>query len=304
MNRKASIDIGTNSTRLLVADLDENKTVFPLVSEVRITRLGEDIGVSQRLSGEAIARVVGALKEYLAICQRFQTQSIIIFATSATREASNMEEFLQQIKKGTGRHCRVFSGEEEARLSFQGVLSDLKDERTVLICDIGGGSTEFIVGSHETINWKKSLDIGSRRLSRLFATDDPYEVQILIQIKEYIRNIFKKEIDQLVPVPERCVCVGGTATTLAMIDQKLDLVHASQVDHSELKLPRLRQLINDLANKSVHERKMITGLHPERADVIVTGALIMEAIMDYLGFSSSLISIRDLLYGILLEEER
>ena len=177
MIRKASIDIGTNSTRLLITDIDSSSNFFPILTKERITRLGNGLDDSLRLSFKAMQRVLIVLKDYLDLCKNYNVTDIVIFATSATRDAVNRDEFVGKIERETGTVCRILSGDEEAFLSFQGVISDFRFDEDFLVCDIGGGSSEFIFGREGVLIDKKSLNIGSRRMMRKFLHSDPVKMK-------------------------------------------------------------------------------------------------------------------------------
>jgi len=300
MKKKASIDIGTNSTRMLVAEVSDQKELTPLVIEERITRLGEGIQGNQRLSADAMSYVLETLAEFKQIAARMSASITDVVATSAARDATNKGDFLQAVKSETGLHCRILSGEEEANLTLLGVLGAFKDVSPLLICDIGGGSTEFIAAERGEQIQELSINIGSRRLTEQFLHHDPVKRLETAALRKYIVNIL---INELAEFPERswhCVATGGTATTLALIDLKLDLSQAHQSHKHELTSNRLDTIIEDLTRKSVTERKSITGLHPDRADVILAGALILRAVQAYWGVNRITVSIWDLLHGLLL----
>ncbi|NIA31122.1 MAG: hypothetical protein GWP06_14575, partial [Actinobacteria bacterium] len=280
MIRKASIDIGTNSTRLLITDIDSSGNFFPLLTKERITRLGDGFDASSRLFFKAMQRVLIVLKDYLDFCKNDDVTDIVIFATSATRDAVNRDEFVGKIELETGTVCRILSGDEEALFSFRGVISDSRFDADFLVCDIGGGSTEFIFGRRELLIDRKSLNIGSRRMMREFLHSDPVKMREISDLKAFIMGGLKRNFSDSAPV-SGCVCVGGTATTLAMMDKRIDITEPQKVHHGELSRLHLLQIISELEKKTIRERQKIVGLHPERADVILAGAVIVHCIMDF-----------------------
>lgn len=298
--RKASIDIGTNSTRLLITDIDSSGNFFPLLTKERVTRLGEGLDHSLHLSRQAMLRVLIVLKEYLDLCKKYFTKDIAIFATSATRDAVNRDEFIEKIYQTTGYHCRLLPGAEEAYLSFLGVISDYQIEENFLVCDVGGGSTEFVFGRNKNMMTRTSLNIGSRRMTREFFHSDPVKAGEISAMKTFISNVLKNEPSNSPPLSV-CVCVGGTAATLAMMDKKIDLLHPERAHQSELSFSALTQIIMELEKKTIKERQSIKGLNPERASVILAGALIIECIMEFYSLTKISVSLRDLLFGILME---
>jgi len=300
MKKKASIDIGTNSTRLLVAEVSDQKELTPLVLEERITRLGEGIQENQRLSSAAIGCVIESLAEYEQITARMSASITDIVATSAARDATNKAEFLQAVRDGTGLHCKILSGEEEAKLTLLGVLGTFRNESSLLVCDIGGGSTEFVAAERREQIQELSVNIGSRRLTEQFLHHDPVNRIETAALRKYLVHIL---INELAEFPEgnwHYIATGGTATTLALIDLEFDLSQAHLSHKHKLTKDRLDTIIEDLTRKSITERKSIIGLHPDRADVILAGALILRAVQAYWGVDSITISNWDLLHGLLL----
>ncbi len=300
MDVKASIDIGTNSTRLLIAQTDNKNNIIPLTLVDRITQLGKGTDRDGNLSPEAMQRVTNVLTEYRTFIDKAGAVETVVFATSATRDAGNRSQFLKLIAETTGFMCRILSGTEEARLSFTGVGSDFKISDKSLICDIGGGSTEFIFSEQDKILFSHSLQIGSRRLTTKFFRHDPVTKQELENMQMYLKSELTGHLHAF--SPEQCICVGGTATTLAMMDQKIPFAFPERSHLQTIKLIKLENLIHSLSVKSVRERKAIAGLHPDRADVILTGALIFGSILKHFHLTESIISLRDLLFGVLLTE--
>ena len=299
--RKASIDIGTNSTRLLLVDIDKSGVMTPVLTREHITRLGEGISPSGELSAQAMNIVLDTLKAFKAIIEEHCVEECQVFATSATRDAKNRSVFLDLITARTGFMCRVLSGDEEAELSFLGVISDLSIDENMLVCDVGGGSTEFIFSRDQSISHKISLDIGSRRLTRLHMRTDPPLRNEIDSLKSAVEMELIKNLPEGLAA-DRLVCVGGTATTLAQIDAGIHYNSGLSVHHRVLLQDHLCGMIKDLIEKPSSQRREIHGLHPDRADVILAGALIIATIFEHYRFSQAIVSQRDLLFGIFLEE--
>jgi exopolyphosphatase/guanosine-5'-triphosphate,3'-diphosphate pyrophosphatase len=297
MSLKASIDIGTNSTRLLVVEVAPHDQLSPLLHRERLTKLGTGLNRENELSREAMLRVIEALQEYRRIIEKESIKDVRVFATSATRDARNREEFLSQITTQTGFNCRVLSGEEEARLSFLGVTSDLAIEKQILVCDVGGGSTEFISTQGAMILSSQSLNIGSGRLTRQFLLDEKIDDEILNKasgvVAEHLKSVNSK--------PSQIVGVGGTAAALALMDSNTPYKSPKAAHHYRFKKDRLEKIVHSLATSSLVERQKIIGLHPERADVMLGGALIYLEILKYFTIDSVITSLRDLMFGIFLE---
>ncbi|MBN1999635.1 Ppx/GppA family phosphatase [candidate division KSB1 bacterium] len=292
MSLKASIDIGTNSTRLLIADV-KTTNISPLFMQESITRLGDGISQSGYLSSGAILRVIEAIEQYIKIGKKYNITEYKVFSTSTARDAVNQQEFIKLIRDKTGLTCEIISGDKEAHLSYLGVISDLDAKNRLMVCDIGGGSTEFIYSEHQKVIATTSVDIGSRRLTRQFLKSDPAVEQDIQRLKNHVISLLEYQpVDQI-------VCVGGTATTLGMMDANLT---PETVHHHVLTLDNLAKITQELTEKTIEDRKAIPGLHPERADVILAGAIIVMLILEKLKMKQTTISIRDLLFGIFLNQ--
>jgi exopolyphosphatase/guanosine-5'-triphosphate,3'-diphosphate pyrophosphatase len=291
--RKASIDIGTNSTRLLIADV--NSDIVPVLYRERMTRLGEGLNQDGYLKPKAIERVIEAIMAYKTLGEQHGVREYVVFATSAARDCKNQTAFIHQIERSAGLGCEIISGEREAFLSFKGATSDLDSTQNLLVCDIGGGSTEFIAGDGMHLNYNKSLNIGSRRLTERFFKHDPVLPAEIEAAAAYVRG----QLSSLERLKfEQLVSVGGTATTLAMIRNGMSVKDAGQAHHTVLR--QVKTLVEDLGALPQAERKKMTGLRPERADVIVMGALILENVLDYFNLDRTIVSMRDLLFGALM----
>ena len=272
MPRVAAVDIGTNSTRLLVADVD-GETVTPVVRLAKITHLGEGVDAARRLPPDAIARVYTVLAEYRAELEALGAERTVAVGTSAVRDAANGAEFMRGVAASFGFETRLLSGDEEAELNRRGVGAD--DDST-LILDVGGGSTELIAGRFQT-----SLDVGSVRLAERFLRDDPPPVSQ--------REAAAAFVDSLLPDLDvrACIGVGGTAAQLHALVGELTL------DAVESELERLAAL-------PLAERRRVPRLDPDRAPVIVPGALIVRQVLRRYGLDRLAYSERDLLDGLVL----
>lgn len=297
----SSIDIGTNSTRLLIAEKKENCSLEPLIMEERMTQLGKGLKKQGNLSSEAIKRVSEALKEYMDIITSYQGGLPSVVATSAARQAANPDTFIKTVEAITDSSCKVISGEEEASLSFMGVMSDLhRSHKNVIIGDAGGGSTELIFVKDGSVLSKISLEIGSRRFTETFFQHDPVTDVEINDFIAHTETILKNGCPSSRTSQATCIMVGGTATTLAMMDIGSAVFNYEEVHLYELSLNSISGMVKTLSAKTVQERKEMVGLHPQRADVILAGALIIESILKHLSLSSCRISVRDLLFGALI----
>ncbi len=297
----ASIDIGTNSTRLLIAEKKPDGSLTPLKMIDTITRLGKGFDAQGNLSQEAMMRVVHAIADYKTIIEQYKAEKVKAFATSATRDAQNRDAFFDLILSHSGIKPRLLSGDTEALMSFNGAMSDFEMRGNYLVCDIGGGSTEFIFARDNNILKYKSLDIGSRRLTTRFIHNDPPTQEEADKLRSFTLATLKNQLEPF--QAEAVIFVGGTATTLAMMDRKIDIRNGEQSHKSVIEKRNLQNILADLFVKTIQERKQIIGLHPDRSDVIFTGATLVDTILEHFQLSLAHVSLRDLMFGVLLENE-
>lgn len=299
-DRVASIDIGTNTILLLIAEVDGGK-ISPLFEMETIVRLGEGLQKNESLSPEAMKRGLQTLEQYLEKCFKMETEKIYAIGTSALREAKNSETFLKLAKEKLGLSIEVISGEEEARLSFLAVARDLKEVRKpIMVVDVGGGSTEFIQGKGDRISQWVSLPIGSVRFTEQFLLSYPVQEDEWKKMEHEIHQwLFKIPRAKK---PFTMVAVGGTVTTLASVELGLKEFLPEKIHHFVLKKEALRNQLLLYRSKTIEERKKIPGLFPARADVILAGGTILYKAMEELKCSSALISCHGVRYGLLYKK--
>jgi exopolyphosphatase/guanosine-5'-triphosphate,3'-diphosphate pyrophosphatase len=297
MERVASIDIGTNTILLLIAKVEEGK-LKPLFEMETIVRLGEGVQKNGVLSEEAMKRGFQTLAQYLVQCQTMGVQKIFAVGTSALREAKNSDHFLKMIQEKLDLSIEIISGEEEAQLSFLAVARDLKElKKSTLVIDVGGGSTEFILGKGDQITQWVSLPLGSVRFTEQFLFSEPAQKGEWEIMEGEIRKLLPK-----IPHPQgplSLVAVGGTATTLASVEQGLAEFIPEKIHHFVLKKEALRNQLHLFRSKTIDERRKIPGLPPARADVILVGGAILYMAMEELKCESVLISCHGLRNGLL-----
>ena len=297
--RRAAVDIGTNSTRLLLAHL-RNGAIAPLVYQERLTRLGEGLQADGLLSEAAMTRVLHALHEYRETMVRFgAVDDVRLFATSATRDAANRDDFLQKIEAQTGWRCRVLTGDQEARLTFLGIAGDLSPQERALICDVGGGSTEFIFTDGRKMMHAASIDVGSSRMTQRYLHADPPAAGEIEALRAFVRA-------QLAPTAagaETLVASGGTAFSLALMDLQQPITQPWAAHGHLLTRTNLSRLTERLTAASQAQRRDMIGLHPQRAGVITAGAIIYQEILAHFRLSSMRVSLQDILFGVLTEEK-
>jgi len=312
--RRAVIDIGTNSVKLLVADVI-GRQIQPVHEESKQTRLGSGFYETQRLQPDAIAATAAAIADFAGAARSLGTDSIRVIATSATREAKNSQELLDAIQRAAGVTVEIISGEKEADLGFQGVTTDpdLADA-PLLLMDVGGGSTEFILGRGREKYFRQSFPLGTVRLLETSRYDDPPSPQQFTACRDGIRQFLRQKVSpQLAPELQRqkksgspdseliFIGVGGTASILACMESQLEAFDRTRVEATRLSDARLARHVARLWSLPLEERKKIIGLPKNRADVILTGVTIYQEVMQEFGFHELRISTRGLRFAALME---
>ena len=295
--RVAAIDCGTNSIRLLISDIaDDHKT--DLLREMRIVRLGQDVDRTGHLAEEAIARTLGATREYAELIAMFGATEVRFCATSAARDADNADAFGDGVEGILGVRPVVLAGIDEARASFLGATRDLPRVRTLVI-DIGGGSTEIVVGTGDEIEWSVSLDIGSVRLTERFLAGDPPSVAEVTDCMHHLDSVLAPVVAQIEPV-DSVVGVAGTVTTIAAHSLALPSYDPATIHLARLSVDDVRTACLSLVQMSVADRRALPFMHPGRADVIGGGALILDRLVDLLPLRTDtlVVSEHDILDGI------
>lgn len=300
MTRVAAFDCGTNSLRLLIADLDpETGEMTELVREMRIVRLGQGVDETGRIAEEAMSRTFAALDEYAALVALHRPDAIRFCATSAARDAANAGEFTAGVRERLGVEPEVIDGDEEARASFAGVARVLGEVvGPVLVLDIGGGSTELILGDADgSVLMARSLDIGSVRLTERHLHDDPpTEEQVAALCADVDDALDGCRVDP--GVARTVVGVAGTVTTVAAGALDLPAYDRSRIHHARLGRDLVHATVERLVAMSIAERRTQGYLHPGRADVIGAGALILDRILRRTHVAELIVSESDILDGI------
>jgi exopolyphosphatase/guanosine-5'-triphosphate,3'-diphosphate pyrophosphatase len=300
MSRVAAIDLGTNSTRLLVADVEDGR-ISDVERETRITRLGEGVDERRRLLPVPIARVRNVLSEYRRTLEGLGTERTLLVATSAVRDAENGEAFLGEIEWSYGFSTRLLSGLDEALMMFRGVTSERGVDDGTVILDVGGGSTELVAGGPDGVRWHDSLDIGSGRLTERFFKSDPPTREELDACDEAIRALLAERVpDEIRSGTRAAIGVAGTITSLAALAIGSEEYDRNQVHGYELTAEALEEQLERLASVPVAERRQMRPLDPDRAPVIVGGAAIAREVLSFFGLKVLEISERDILDGAAL----
>jgi exopolyphosphatase/guanosine-5'-triphosphate,3'-diphosphate pyrophosphatase len=300
--RVAVVDLGTNTTRLLVAEVADG-SLTELDKQTTITRLGQGVDATGQLAQEAMDRVREALTRYREVMDREGVTETIAVATSAMRDASNGPAFRDELNERFGIDARTISGDEEARLTFLGATSGrtpaAESPSETVVVDIGGGSTEYVIGSPNAApDFHVSTQMGSVRHTERFLQDDPPQHDELVALAEDIHSV----IGEHVPARYReetteGIAVAGTATTLAAIEQELDPYDPEKVHGYRVSLAAAERIQAMLAALPVEERRSVTGLHPDRAPTIVAGVTILVESIRSFGLDEIEVSEADILQG-------
>ncbi|MCP3798725.1 Ppx/GppA family phosphatase [Allokutzneria sp. A3M-2-11 16] len=314
MPRVAAIDCGTNSIRLLVADVtvreDGSRWLRDVHREMRIVRLGQGVDATGQLAPEAIERTRAALADYTAVLRRKGAERVRMTATSATRDAGNREDFFGMVRATLGAEAEVISGDEEARLSFTGAVGDLEPEDgPFVVTDIGGGSTEVVVGTWDGVRAEitaaRSVDVGCVRITERCLHDDPPAAEQRAEAERVVAEILA-EAFEAVDVREARTWVGvaGTITTIAAVAQDLPEYDSDRVHLHRMSLDTVHQVSDRLLTMTHDERAALGPMHPGRVDVINGGALVLRSLADQFakraGITEMIASEHDILDGIAL----
>ncbi|MGA5205338.1 exopolyphosphatase [Streptomyces variegatus] len=308
MTRVAAVDCGTNSIRLLVADADPSSgELVDLDRRMTIVRLGQGVDRTGRLAPEALQRTFAACREYAAIIKEHGAERLRFVATSASRDAENRDEFVRGVLDILGVEPEVISGDQEAAFSFTGATKELAGgdhlPKPYLVVDIGGGSTEFVVGD-DRVRAARSVDIGcvrmtERHLARDGVVSDPPSAEQIAAMRADIEAALDLA-EQTVPLREARTLVGlaGSVTTVSAIAQDLPEYDSEAIHHSRVSHDRVREITEWLLRSTHAERAAVPSMHPGRVDVIGAGALVLLSIMERIGAREVVVSEHDILDGI------
>lgn len=308
--RYAAIDIGTVTCRMLVADVDAAGTLHELDREYAITNLGEGVDATGMLKAPAMARVMRTLRGFIEVRDGLAAPDApietVVVATSAARDANNADVF-ETLLEDEGLHLRVLSGDEEAALSFKGASSSFPGER-IAVVDVGGGSTEIVVGrAGEDPVWAHSFDVGCRRVTEKLIPSDPPSASDLAAARCWVDEQLGGKLSELAQAgcaPDRLVAVAGTATTVVAVHKALEVYDTAQVHGACVDAPTLAAVYDRLRALDTPARARVAGLDPGRAPVIVAGLVILQAVLDRMGFDRFTVSEADILHGIVLDAAR
>ena len=297
------IDLGTNSTRLMVADISSEGEVLELVRETRVTRLGRGVDLSGKLSDEGIEAVCAAVADYMATVHPLAPDHVVAIATSAVRDAANGEAFLAELRERFPLSPQVIDGETEARLTFAGATAGRADrDSCILVADIGGGSTELVAGCDRRVQFWTSMQTGVVRQTERHITHDPPQPGELEELADEVRASIADEISHASPPQvELGIAVAGTPTSLAAIELGIVPYDSALVNGHKLTMTSIQRSLSKLASVPIAERFRLPGLQPERAPTIVAGVVILVQVMRAFGLDEIEVSENDILHGAALE---
>ncbi|MTI82132.1 MAG: Ppx/GppA family phosphatase [Firmicutes bacterium] len=288
----AAVDVGTNSTRLLVAELDLTQRIKVLHTDLKTTRLGEGIN-SGMLTSQAMERTLTVVEQFVRQARVKGAQAVILAATSAVRDAANGKEFSEIVERRTGIPLSILPGEKEAELSYQGVVAALDaGSNDVVVMDVGGGSTEFSWKDKGVVRYC-SVNVGAVRMTE--GAHSNREIKELL--KPSLKEMEKRSDFKL-------VAVGGTATTMAAMIQGLRVYDSEKVHGFKVTLSQANDLLEKISAVDLEERRRMPGLQPERADIIPAGVRIVKVVFECLGLTSFTASEADILWGLILQHPK
>jgi exopolyphosphatase/guanosine-5'-triphosphate,3'-diphosphate pyrophosphatase len=305
LTRIATIDIGTNTALLLIADLDfTSQTIHTIYNHQEIIRLGKGVDKDRRINAEAIERLLRCLNLYRGFIQQYGVQRVRAVATSAVRDALNRDEVLHLVKAQTGIEIELLSGDTEAELTFQGAITGWQNlHEPFLVIDIGGGSTELILGESTGIRDKVSLDVGSVRLTERFFTAQPPDAQSLERARAFLIDIFSRELSRFISGRESVIGVAGTIVSLAQQAQGLKHFENEKLHGYALAYSSVDSQLTFFKTHSVDDI-IAAGIERGRADVITAGTMILWTFMRIFGAKAITVSTQGLRYGVAVRELR
>jgi exopolyphosphatase / guanosine-5'-triphosphate,3'-diphosphate pyrophosphatase len=291
------IDVGTNSTRLLVGDVEAGR-VDEVERRSTVTRLGRGVDLTRTLCDEAIDDTCDAIGEYMERYRELGAERVSAIATSAVRDATNGDAFIAELRERFALDARVLTGEEEARLTFLGATAERPREESTLVLDIGGGSTELIVGSRVDVGFHASLQAGVVRHTERHLGSDPPDARALEDLAGDVQHQIERAIArEPLAAADQAIAVAGTPTSLAAVDQQLEPYDPERVHGYRLPLRSIQRTLSRLASLPLGDRLRVPGLHPRRAPTIVAGVVILVQVMRAFRLDEIEVSERDILHG-------
>jgi exopolyphosphatase / guanosine-5'-triphosphate,3'-diphosphate pyrophosphatase len=303
MKRYASIDIGTNTVLLAVCDISDSGELYPVIDLQELPRLGQYVDRNRSISAPSLGRVLQTLNRYIEQCKQLNVHVIITTGTSALRDAGNREEVIRKISESTGLTVKILTGKEEAECTYLGAISGLSPPKNTLIgvLDIGGGSTEFSVGSGHEVIFSASLDIGCVRLTERYFHSFPPSEGNITNARQAIDNVLRTAE---LPKPGQLIAVAGTITTLAAIDLRLSEFSAQKLEGHVIPLSGIRRLLDTFRYLSIEEIRRFPQVVEGREDILLAGILILYEFLKEVKLSSVTTNTRGLRYGVIIKNIR
>ena len=299
--RVAVVDMGTNSTRLLVADVD-GQGVREVDRRTRVTRLGRGVDLSGQLAHDAIDDVCATVAEYVSRYEELRAERVTAIATSAVRDARNGEAFIAELRERFALDARILDGAEEAWLTYLGACANRDSCDHTLVVDIGGGSTELIIGTEDELDFHCSLQVGVVRQTERHLRHDPPATDELEELASDVRGLIDRAIaDDPFVTANEAIAVAGTPTSLAAIDLELDPYDPDRVHGHRLSFAKVQRLLSRIAALPLAERLRLPGLQPGRAPTIVAGIVILAEVMRTFRLDEVEVSEHDILHGAALQ---
>jgi len=296
-----AIDIGTNSMRLLIAEykdgIIENRKKY-----INTTRIGQGVDKHGYITDEAIERNIKALAEFSNICNEESCERIYCMGTSALRDSKNKDVFVKLAKDKAGIDVDIITGEKESNLGFRGVLEGLEKAEDILVIDIGGGSTEFIIGNKDGIRFSKSENVGALRMTEKFLHQEPINKDEFKCMSKFIYEEVKNTLEYIKSDGvKKLVGIGGTITSLSAINQELEVYSMEKIHNSKITLSEIELILQNLKKMTLNDKKSLKGLQPKRADIITAGVEILYTIMKNLEIKEIIVSEYDNLEGLICQ---
>ena len=301
-----TIDIGTNSMRLLIADYKNNK-IENRKKYINITRIGQGVDDKGYITEEALERNLNALKEFADKCIEEKCEKVYCMGTSALRDSKNGQDFVNRAKELTNIDVKIICGEEESNLGFMGVLEGAGGDKSnyILVLDIGGGSTEFIVGNEDGIKFCKSENVGALRMTEKFITTDPISDEEFNKMSDFIEKTISSTLDKIKGMHvSKLVGIGGAITSLSAMNQQLEVYSMEKVHNTVVTKKDLEKILQNLKKMTLSDKKTIKGLQPKRADIITAGVKILHIVMEKLEIEKIMISEYDNLEGLICQNSK
>ena len=301
-----TIDIGTNSMRLLIADYKNNK-IENRKKYINITRIGQGVDDKGYITEEALERNLNALKEFADKCIEEKCEKVYCMGTSALRDSKNGQDFVNRAKELTNIDVKIICGEEESNLGFMGVLEGAGGDKSnyILVLDIGGGSTEFIVGNEDGIKFCKSENVGALRMTEKFITTDPISDEEFNKMSDFIEKTISSTLDKIKGMHvSKLVGIGGAITSLSAMNQQLEVYSMEKVHNSVVTKKDLEKILQNLKKMTLSDKNTIKCLQPKRADIITAGVKILHIVMEKLEIEKIMISEYDNLEGLICQNSK